>query len=541
MLRTSLPFISIITVNFNGKFFLKSLFDSIKKLNYPQGKLQVIMVDNGSKDDSVTFVRKNYKFVEILLSDKNLGFAGGNNAGVKLAKGEYIAFINNDCMVYPDWLISMVNLLQQKEKENIKAGGVGSKVLFYFKYLPLKIVFENSNELNKDLNKDFNNDENEINTSDFSGIVRQIIIRENTSENKIKNESSEVFKNNEIKNNEMQNLINFANKSFKYLNGFYDIRKDSDGKLIRKIRKEALVGVPVIDKNKDIILEIEFSFLKDGTCFKLFIEDEEIVSVNNISNNNNDFKINYNNNLYSHSQGNGLKYRTILIKIPKEKFKCSKDIINSCGSMINKSFYAKEIGYESFNEQFEKNLNKNKDEKLKNIEFKNVKSFEVFALPGSSFIVKKELINEIGLFDEKFFTYYEDIDFFWRARLNGWRFFVEPESVVRHFHCGSGEEWSYSFTYNVLRNRLLMIYKCGWPMAFLKNYLSFCTSAFINLVYFIIAKIKRKKLDRIDIKIRIRIFFEFFVLMIFYLVKRIKIRITAKISDLEIKKWQTDF
>lgn len=526
MLRTSLPFVSIITVNFNGKFFLKSLFDSIKKLNYPQDKLQVIMVDNGSKDDSVTLVRKNYKFVEILLSDKNLGFAGGNDAGVKLAIGEYIAFINNDCVVYPDWLINMVNLLQQKEKENIKTGGVGSKVLFYFKYLPLKIVFENSNELNEGLNKDFNNGENKINTSDFSGIIRQLNIRENTGENKIKNESNEAFKNNEIKNNEIQNLIKFANKSFKYLNGFYDIRKDSDGKLIRKIRKEALVGVPVIDKNKDIILEIEFSFLRDGTCLKLFIEDEEIVSVNDISNNNNDFKIND---------------KKILIKIPKEKFKYSKDIINSCGSMINKSFYAKEIGYESFNEQFDKNLNKNKDEKLKNIEFKNVKSFEVFALPGSSFIVKKELINEIGLFDEKFFTYYEDIDFFWRARLNGWRFFVEPESVVRHFHCGSGEEWSYSFTYNVLRNRLLMIYKCGWPMAFLKNYLSFCASVFINLVYFIIAKIKRKKLDRIDIKIRIRIFFEFFILMIFYLVKRIKIRTTAKISDLEIKKWQTDF
>ena len=517
MVKTSLPFVSIITVNFNGKFFLKFLFDSIKKLNYPQDKLEVIMVDNSSKDDSVAFVRKNYKFVEILFSDKNLGFAGGNNAAVKLAIGEYIAFINNDCSVDSDWLISMVNLLQQKEKENIKTGGVGSRVLFYFKYLPLKIVFENSNELNEDLNKDFNNDENKIISPDFWGIIRQLSIRENTDENKLKNENNGAFENSEIRNNEIQNLISFANKSFKYLNGFYDTGKDSDGKLIRKIRKKALVGIPVTDKDKDIILEIEFSFLKDGTCLKLFIEDEEIASVNNIrSNIDNDFKIND---------------KAILIKIPKEKFKYSKDIINSCGSMINKSFYAKEIGYESFNEQFNKNLNKSN----------NAGSFEVFALPGSSFIVKKELINEIGLFDEKFFTYYEDIDFFWRARLNGWRFFAEPESVARHFHCGSGEEWSYSFTYHVLRNRLLMIYKCGWPMAFLKNYLSFCASAFINLVYFIVAKIRRKKLERIDIKIRIRIFFEFFILMIFYLVKRIKIRTKAKISDLEIKKWQTDF
>ncbi|MCL6087036.1 MAG: hypothetical protein M1475_01365, partial [Actinobacteria bacterium] len=216
-------------------------------------------------------------------------------------------------------------------------------------------------------------------------------------------------------------------------------------------------------------------------------------------------------------------FAAISFKISKEKIIHAKDIINSCGSMINRSFYAREIGFETF------------DEGISN------KPVEVFAVPGSSFIVKKDVINQIGLFDEKFFTYYEDIDFSWRARLKGWKFFFDPGSVTRHFHCGSGQEWSYNFTYHVLRNRLLMIYKCGWFTIFFKNYLSFSAAAFINFAYLIINKIRGKNTARIDIPIRMRIFFEFFILIVSRLAQRIKIRTGAVISDNEIKVWQQNF
>ena len=526
MRDTSLPNVSIITVNFNGRFFLKTLFDSIANLNYPQEKLQVIMVDNGSKDGSAAFVRNNYPFVEILSSDKNLGFAGGNNAGAKLAKGDYIAFINNDCAVEREWLLSLVNVLNEKEKENVKIGGVGSKVLFYFKYLPLKISFKNSPVPDTDVNE----------KDEYLGVIKGLNIREN----KITREDPDTYEGSPGR----QNLFKFANKSFKYLSGFYDAQKDADRNITRKIKNEALAGVPVVDKNDDINLEIMVSFIKPSAILKISLEDEEIISfagndikfnsVNstgeNISSNieaiekgagDIDSKISDKNN--DNKSANDLTFKTINIRIPKEKFNYCQDIVNSCGSMINKSFYAREIGYESFD--------KNTSDK----------PAEVFALPGSSFIIKKELIDEEGLFDEKFFTYYEDIDFFWRARLKGWRFFTEPKSVARHFHCGSGEEWSYSFTYHVLRNRLLMIYKCSWFLGFLKNYLSFCASAFINLVYLAAAKIRGRNSDRTDIPIRLKIFFEFFVLMVSCLGKRIKIRTGARISDKEIKTWQENF
>jgi len=112
--RIDFPLITIITVNYNGKFFLENLFNSIGNLDYPREKLQIIMVDNASTDDSVYFTKKKYPFVEILASSKNLGFAGGNNAGVELARGDYIAFINNDCEADSNWLKSLLKTLSER-------------------------------------------------------------------------------------------------------------------------------------------------------------------------------------------------------------------------------------------------------------------------------------------------------------------------------------------------------------------------------------------------------------------------------------------
>ena len=515
MKDSSSPFVSIITVNFNGIFFLKTLFDSIASLNYPKEKLQVIMVDNGSTDGSVSYVKSSYPFVEILKINKNLGFAGGNNEGAKAARGDYIAFINNDCAVEKDWLSSLVRTMREKEAQNIKIGGAGSKVLFYFKYLSLRISFDrftHSNSLNESeegfeaLIKGFKinagNDEYSQNDPDGRGAYKK-------------------------------NLFGFANKSFKYPSGFCDLDRDEDKNIIRRVRNNAVVRVPVADMGRDMELEFLVSFLEPAVNFKIFLENDNSDGAPEISLF--DFKeksikggksfeggdIN-NKKRLTNSQGEP-DFTKVVLRIPSEQYSHCQSIVNSCGSMINKAFYAKEINYECAD-----------DESV-------VKPFEVFALPGSSFIINKKLAEETGLFDEKFFTYYEDIDFFWRAVLKGWRFFAVPESVSRHFHCGSGEEWSHSFTYHVLRNRLLMIYRCCWFSGFLKNYLSFCVAAFINLLYMAAAKARKRELNRPDILIRIKIFFEFFILMALHLGKRFKIRTSSSVTDKSIKKWQQDF
>ena len=84
---------------------------------------------------------------------------------------------------------------------------------------------------------------------------------------------------------------------------------------------------------------------------------------------------------------------------------------------------------------------------------------EVFFFSGAAVLLRKEALDDCGLFDERFFMYYEDLDLSWRFRLRGWKVLYVPEAVVEHEHAASSGEWSPLFTYNVERNRVLMLLK----------------------------------------------------------------------------------
>ncbi|MDD5477750.1 MAG: glycosyltransferase [Candidatus Omnitrophica bacterium] len=119
------PLVSIITVNYNGKHFLADCFDSFLALNYPNDKLEIILVDNCSTDGSVDFVQERYPQVTLLQNDVN-NYARANNLGIKTAKGEFIALTNNDVRVDKDWLSALIRTAQSDES----VGAVGSKILF---------------------------------------------------------------------------------------------------------------------------------------------------------------------------------------------------------------------------------------------------------------------------------------------------------------------------------------------------------------------------------------------------------------------------
>ena len=86
--------ISIITINYNGLNDTCALIETIPNNN----KLEVIVVDNASKNQEIEVdtISKKYPHVKVIKSEKNLGFAGGNNLGIKAAQGKYLFFINND-------------------------------------------------------------------------------------------------------------------------------------------------------------------------------------------------------------------------------------------------------------------------------------------------------------------------------------------------------------------------------------------------------------------------------------------------------------
>ncbi len=120
------PLVSIIVINYNGVSLLKDCFASLKKLTYPSESIEFIMVDNGSSDRSVLFMRENFIDVKIIENKKNLGFAEPNNMAAAMAKGEYLAFLNNDMKVRPDWLLKLIEAIKNSPDDVIC---VGSKIL----------------------------------------------------------------------------------------------------------------------------------------------------------------------------------------------------------------------------------------------------------------------------------------------------------------------------------------------------------------------------------------------------------------------------
>jgi GT2 family glycosyltransferase len=111
--------VAIIIVNFNGRAYLPDCLGSLHKLAYPADDYRIFFVDNASSDDSVDYVKNNFPQVVIISNRENLGFAGGNNAGMAKALQEnydYVFLINQDTVSDPGVLTQLVNFAEQDEK-----------------------------------------------------------------------------------------------------------------------------------------------------------------------------------------------------------------------------------------------------------------------------------------------------------------------------------------------------------------------------------------------------------------------------------------
>ncbi len=121
---TTQPLVSIISVNFNQAAVTCELLHTLSKLTYPS--IEIIVIDNGSDEDPIA-IEKQYPNVQLIRTGKNLGFAGGNNVGLKVAKGDYFLLLNNDTEVPSNFLEPLVARMQSDER----IGAVSPKILFY--------------------------------------------------------------------------------------------------------------------------------------------------------------------------------------------------------------------------------------------------------------------------------------------------------------------------------------------------------------------------------------------------------------------------
>lgn len=110
------PLVSIVIVNYNGLEHLEDCLSTVTKTEYPN--YEIIFVDNASSDGSVQYVEKIFTVssaIRIINNDHNLGATGGYNTGIIHAKGRYIAILNNDVEVSPNWLTPLIEMMEADE------------------------------------------------------------------------------------------------------------------------------------------------------------------------------------------------------------------------------------------------------------------------------------------------------------------------------------------------------------------------------------------------------------------------------------------
>jgi GT2 family glycosyltransferase len=122
---TDLPLISVIILNWNGKEYLYSCIQSVKRQTYLN--IETILVDNASADDSVEYIKKFFSDLRLIINPENIGYGGGNNRGIREAKGRYIFILNSDTEIEKDCL----ELLWECVETDQKIGVTTPKILLY--------------------------------------------------------------------------------------------------------------------------------------------------------------------------------------------------------------------------------------------------------------------------------------------------------------------------------------------------------------------------------------------------------------------------
>jgi len=104
------PKLAIVILNWNGRKYLEQFLPSVLATSY--SNCEVVVVDNGSTDDSVQFLQKNYASVRLVGFPLNYGFAKGYNEALKQVQADYYVLLNTDVEVSTHWLQPMVELLE---------------------------------------------------------------------------------------------------------------------------------------------------------------------------------------------------------------------------------------------------------------------------------------------------------------------------------------------------------------------------------------------------------------------------------------------
>ncbi len=378
------PTVSVVTVNYNGRRYLEALLPSLEASNFPANQREMVVVDNGSTDDSIEWTRREFPTVRIVQVGGNRGFAGGCNAGIRATDSTYVALINNDAVVDRDWLAALVAVAEG----DARIGMVGSKLLFLTPFLDVRVSGTTF-----------------VPTEFGIPDGRRLSVRLLEAR-----------------------IAGCRYEKILYGGGCYAEERDGVRRF-RWLAESASLAVALDDPTAPatLVLTLGGAPWVPRQDVVVSIGSEPIAAL-----------------------GVGPGEETFRVPVPAPLAAQARHVINNAGSFLDEEGRYGDRGIFEFDAgQYDR-------------------TEDVPALCGASVLLRRAMLDRIGLFDERFFMYFEDMDLCWRARRAGYRLVYAPASIAYHVHAGSSGEWSAQFTYLVRRNHVLWLAKHGRPHAALR-------------------------------------------------------------------------
>lgn len=362
------PFVRIVVLNYNGGEYTPRCLEHLRSLDWPKDRLQVMVVDNASTDGSPQTIRERFPEATLVDAGGNLGFAGGNNIGLRNLSGiDLVALLNNDAFVEPGWLRPLVDTLEADPG----LGAVNSKIVFSYAFIDVSLETEAF--------------------SPGGGDSRTLGVMVSG----VRVDGQDRF------------------RKTQFIEGFYGQEPAGpDGSAFQWSGANATIRIPVEPGDVDSTCELRIAAEKNKTVTITCGQESATFEV-------------------------GPTPTWVKVALTASPY----DVINNVGSELVTKGYGADRGFlERDNGQYEQGS-------------------EIFAWCGCSVLFRKAYLDDVGIFDERLFLYYEDFDLSWRGRRRGWSYAYVPGSVVRHIHTATSIEDSPVFQHFVHRNRMLVLVK----------------------------------------------------------------------------------
>ena len=357
------PLVRLVVLNFNGGELLERCVDHLEALDWPEDRLEIVVVDNDSSDGSDRVVDARPR-VRVVRSGRNAGFPA-NNLGLRDLEGvDYVGLVNNDAFLEPGYLAPLIAALESSPS----IGAACPKILLAHRFVPTVLT---------------------TSTRRVPGDPRALGIQ---------------ISGLEVGGEARWGHLQWGTGCYAPEQGPVEIGP------FRWTPAAAEIGVPVLAGDAVARLRVSAPSATELTV------DAGAGTVTATA---------------------GPEPTWVELPLVPERV----DLINNVGSRLVDGGY---VGDRGFLERDVGQYDVAQD---------------VFAWCGAGVLFRPEYLADVGLFDERFFMYYEDTDLAWRGRLRSWRYRYEPAAVMRHVHAATAVEGSPMFNHFVQRNRLAMLTK----------------------------------------------------------------------------------